>query len=67
MDSSAAFVIHGMCDEVIKLVMQKLGIEVQPFKLKRRVKISLADVAKPKPGKVLHVEGIDIDGTSKML
>lgn len=52
-----------MCDEVIKLVMQKLGIEVQPFKLKRRVKISLRDIAKPKPGKALHVEGIDVDGT----
>ncbi len=52
--------IHGMCDDVMRLVMQKLGLEVSPFKLKRRVRISHVTAAKPH---ILRIEGIDTDGT----
>ena len=52
--------VHGMCDDVMRLVMQKLGLEVSPFKLQRRVKVSLVPASKPP---LLRVEGIDSDGT----
>lgn len=52
-----------MCDDVMKLLMSKLELVVPPFKLKRRVKIVLASEDKPKSKQVLHVEGIDSDGT----
>ncbi len=49
-----------MCDDVIKAVMAKLGLEIPPFKLKRRVRIAI--VVDQEQRKLL-IEGIDHDGT----
>ena len=53
-------VIHAMCDEVMILLMNKLGLQPDRFKLKRRVKISIIEKIEQK---ALLVEGIDSDGT----
>ncbi len=61
LDGEAALVIHGMCDDVMRLTMQKVGLEVPPFMLKRTVKVKM--VGDPKGKKLLSVEGVDSDGT----
>ena len=60
MDNSAEFVIHALCDDVIKALMAKLGLEIPIFKLKRRVRIA---VVTEQEQKKLLIEGIDHDGT----
>jgi hypothetical protein len=34
-------VIHGKCDEVMKLVMKKLGLQIPEWRLQRRFQVEL--------------------------
>jgi NAD-dependent SIR2 family protein deacetylase len=57
LDSKAYKSIHAMCDDVIILLMKKLGLEIPKFKLTRR--INIADIGS---GKLL-VKGVDSNGS----
>jgi hypothetical protein len=60
LDNTAAFVIHGMCDDVMRLLMQKLNLTINPFKLKRLVRMAIIE---KNDQKAFIVEGIDSDKT----
>ena len=49
-----------MCDDVMRQVMKKLELETPPFMLKRLVKVNIGE---EKGKNVLHVEGVDTEGT----
>ena len=40
MDKYCSMVIHGKCDDVIELLMQKLGYQIPNFTLKRRLRVT---------------------------
>lgn len=58
LDDIAALRINGECDKVMRLVMEKLGIDVPAFALKRRVRLSKTTGDKPR----LLVQGLDSTG-----
>lgn len=60
LDSVAALVIHGMCDDVMARVMKKLELNVDPFALKRYIRISKTS---EKGKNAIKVYGIDSEGT----
>lgn len=49
--------INAKCDDVMKILMQKLGLEVDPFILRRYITIEISHILKQ-----LCVRGVDIDG-----
>jgi len=59
LDSQADMVIHGLCDDVMRLLLAKLGLEITPFKLKRRMRVAIIEKNEQK---CLLIEGIDHDG-----
>lgn len=59
MDKSA-LVIHALCDDVMRLLVQKLNLVVNPFKLKRFVRMAIVE---KNDQRAFIVEGIDSDKT----
>jgi NAD-dependent SIR2 family protein deacetylase len=58
LDSKAKMVIHAFCDDVSRGLAERLGMEIPPFKLHRRVRFTpSADKAE------LTMTGVDRDGT----
>jgi NAD-dependent SIR2 family protein deacetylase len=47
--------INAKCDDVMQMLMKELGLEVDPFILRRYVKITIGDDRK------LTVQGVDVD------
>ncbi|OMJ87670.1 hypothetical protein SteCoe_10597 [Stentor coeruleus] len=63
LDSRAALKINALCDSVIQLLMQKLDLEIPPFKLVRRMQIKKTTESKGGETKdCLNFCGIDSDG-----
>ena len=64
LDRTAAMCIHAFCDTVIQMLFEKLGLEIPPFKLTRRIQITKTS-EKPKGQKetkqCLLFQGIDSD------
>lgn len=58
-DDTADLVIHGLCDQVMRLLMSKLDIPIQPFTLKRRLKVSREPYQEKE---CIRFQGVDIDG-----
>ena len=52
-----------MCDQVMRLLMEQLGLAVAPFKLKRRLQVSLQPAVGAASQRSLLVQGVDNDGT----
>lgn len=66
LDERATVRVFAKCDDLMKLVMQKLGLEIPPFKLHRRVKVSTSVRSKQfqKSNRLrLSVAGLEEDGT----
>lgn len=58
-DKLADLCIYGMIDDVIKIVMKKLALEIPKFKLSRWAEIKLEE---SKQGSNIKVQGIDKAG-----
>ena len=56
LDGIAFMVIHAMCDTVIDGLMKRLGLVIPPFKLTRRVNISVKDGQ-------MEIKGVDMNGS----
>ncbi len=56
--------IHAMCDKVMESLMEKLELEIPPFKLVRRVQFSTMI---HESESTLLVEGKDVDGLNYSL
>lgn len=55
-------VIHAMCDTVMNMLMERLQLEIPPFKLIRRLKIEKKEIVKNNSVKqALEFSGIDVD------
>ena len=59
MDKYCSMVIHGKCDDVIELLMQKLGYAIPNFTLKRRLRVSFDDSKNN-----VKLMGVDMNGTN---
>ena len=59
LDDRAALNIHAFCDTVIQMLMQKLDLEIPPFKLVRRLRISRK---RDSNKDCLEFLGVDSDG-----
>lgn len=55
-------VIHAKCEDVSKLLMSCLGLEIPDFKLKRRLIINTSQAPSNSGYTLLSVSGKDIDG-----
>ena len=62
--SMAALCIHAKCEEVSTMVMEKLGLPIPEFRLKRRVFIKVTQSTKGPPEEqvTLSIEGQDMYG-----
>jgi len=64
---SKAFRINGLIDDVMSKLMKKLGLDIPPFTLKRRVMVTKTDVNVKNPTKKgqvgIEVRGIDEEGS----
>lgn len=58
-DADASLCIHGKCDDVIELLMKKLGYAIPTWKMERRLQLSLV-----KEGKQIEVMGVDSNGAA---
>ena len=70
LDSHAALVIHAKTDDVSAGLIKRLGVQAQPFALRRTLALRARGVRVPgkgsanaRPGLKVHVEGVDSDGT----
>jgi hypothetical protein len=71
LDNVAALRINARIDDAMMMLMQKLAIDIPPFKLRRYANISVKKVnvdkntmtASGKPEIVIKVEGVDADNT----
>ena len=59
MDYLADLVIHGFIDDVIKIVMKKLALDIPVFKLSRWAKLLMVET---KSSQSIKVDGIDKSG-----
>jgi hypothetical protein len=59
LDKHAALVIHAKCDDMMKILMKKLDLEVPEFRLNRRVQFTLD---KSKVADTLSINGLDPKG-----
>ena len=76
LDSLAKIKINALCDTVMKMVMQKLGIETQPFRLVRYLKFERRDTPAQKQLLFMGVNDVgqphsflkdaDIEGMAKI-
>ena len=65
LDKAASLCIHAMCDNVIIMLFEKLGIEIPPFTLVRRLKISKTSKKQPGSSRTqqqILFEGVDSNG-----
>jgi len=61
LDDKASLRIFAKCDDVMKLVMKKLGYQIPTFKIRRYLVIEMA--TKSSKSSIIRVAGIDSDGT----
>ena len=54
LDNMAALVIHAKCDDIMKLLMEKLGYNIPVWQMKKRVEVSLIE-----DGARIQVRGVD--------
>ena len=59
MDKYCSMVIHGKCDEVMEMLMNKLGYPIPEFKLKRRLRVQFEESKNQ-----ITLGGIDTNGAS---
>ena len=57
LDPYCSMVIHAKCDDVMKLLMQKLGYEVPVWQMKKRLEVSLIE-----NGSKLKLTGVEYNG-----
>ena len=57
LDKYATLCIHAKCDDIMELLMKKLGYEIPAWQMKRRLNVALA-----KDVKELQVKGVDANG-----
>ena len=63
LDTFAALKIHAFCDTVIQMLMEKLALEIPPFKLNRRLQIrKTREVKGANQVESLEFLGVDSDG-----
>ena len=43
LDAMATLVIHAKCDDVMQMLMQKLGYQIPTWQMKKRLEVSLID------------------------
>lgn len=53
-DHLATMVIHGKCDDVMKMLMEKLSYQIPTWQMKKRIEISLVE-----EGKKVSLRGVD--------
>jgi len=56
LDSKCTLRIFAKCDDLMKMVMEELQLEIPPFILRRRILVT-------SQGSFIYVKGIDVDGT----
>ena len=54
LDNLATLVIHAKCDDIMKLLMKKLGYQIPTWQIKKRLEVSLVD-----EGKKVQLRGVD--------
>jgi len=59
LDDQAALIIHGMCDDVMRRVMEKMKLEVPLFTLRRLIQARIEEV---KEKRIIKIEGVDSEG-----
>ena len=59
LDGAASLVINGKCDEVMKLLMQKLGYDIPQWRLQRRFQVER--IIKGGGDQYLQVRGVDVN------
>ncbi|CDW73522.1 transcriptional sir2 family protein [Stylonychia lemnae] len=57
-DYAAALIINGRCDDVMRLLMKKLGYDIPEWRLQRRFQVSLEQ---RKSGDLIQVRGVDVN------
>jgi NAD-dependent SIR2 family protein deacetylase len=63
LDKFAALKIHAFCDTVIQMLMEKLHLDIPPFKLNRRLRVTKKTESKNGSQQdFLEFLGIDVDG-----
>ena len=56
-DQYATLVIHAKCDDIMELLMKKLGYTIPTWQMKKRLNVALS-----KDGKQIEVMGVDSNG-----
>ena len=54
LDGLATLVIHAKCDDIMKLLMQKLGYQIPTWQMKKRIEVSLQE-----NGTKVRLRGVD--------
>ena len=54
LDHLATLVIHAKCDDIMKLLMQKLSYQIPTWQMKKRIEVSLVE-----QGSKVQLRGID--------
>ena len=57
LDDAATLCIYAKCDDIMKILMEKLGYLIPKWQMKKRVEVELTD-----EGKKVKVQGVDSNG-----